>query len=158
MGSKTSAAPLGLFLTVNLIFFTLVSGCGLRRPCPKPKALTQASNAAMAASSATTATTSSAYNSTNYVEETGTCSKNALTFNACTGLLNGLLNYTIGTPPTTPCCSIMNGLVDFEASTCLCIAFKANIMGFQIPEIPICIALILNAYSRSVPVGFQCSE
>lgn len=47
MGPKTAAAPLCLLLTVYLVFFSVVSGCGLRRPRPKSKALTQPITRAM---------------------------------------------------------------------------------------------------------------
>ncbi|KAH7514141.1 hypothetical protein FEM48_Zijuj11G0057300 [Ziziphus jujuba var. spinosa] len=141
MGSKTTAS-LALFLIVNLVFFALVSSCGLRRPCPKPKPNANYTAAASRLSPLAN----------------GTCVKSALTFSACGGLLGGLLNITMGNPPTTPCCSLLDGLVDFEAATCLCIALKANIMGFEIPEIPICLALILNACSRNFPIGFHCGD
>ncbi|KAJ1392679.1 Hydrophobic seed protein [Sesbania bispinosa] len=58
--------------------------------------------------------------------------------------------------PVTPCCSLLNGLVDLEAAVCLCTALKANILGINL-NLPISLSLLLNVCSRQVPRDFQCA-
>ncbi|KHN09801.1 14 kDa proline-rich protein DC2.15 [Glycine soja] len=102
MASKTCSS-LALFLTLNLLFFSLVSACGV-----------------------------------------------------CANVLKGLLNVTLGQPPVTPCCTLLDGLVDLEAAVCLCTALKANVLGINL-NLPISLSLLLNVCSRQVPRDFQCA-
>ncbi|XP_061344028.1 14 kDa proline-rich protein DC2.15-like [Gastrolobium bilobum] len=113
MASKTYST-LALFLTLNLLFFALVSACG------------------------------------------GSCPRDALKLGVCANVLNGLLNVTLGQPPVTPCCSLLQGLVDLEAAVCLCTALKANILGINL-NLPISLSLLLNVCSKKVPRDFQCA-
>ncbi|XP_020225127.1 14 kDa proline-rich protein DC2.15 [Cajanus cajan] len=83
------------------------------------------------------------------------CPRDALKLGECAGVLNGLLNRTLGQPPITPCCSFFNGLLDHEAATCLCTALKANILGPKL-NFPFSFNLLLGACSRQVPRNFQC--
>uniref|UniRef100_A0A803PM15 Bifunctional inhibitor/plant lipid transfer protein/seed storage helical domain-containing protein n=1 Tax=Cannabis sativa TaxID=3483 RepID=A0A803PM15_CANSA len=98
--SKTSSASLAIFLTLNILFFTLLG--------------------------------------------------------ICANVLGGLINATIGTPPVTPCCTLIQGLADLEAAVCLCTAIRANILGINL-NIPLSLSLLLNVCSRNAPRGFQCS-
>ncbi|CAI9755358.1 unnamed protein product [Fraxinus pennsylvanica] len=86
----------------------------------------------------------------------GKCPRDSLKLGVCADLLNGLLNITIGTPPKTPCCSLIEGLVDLEAAVCLCTAIKANILGIHL-DIPLSLSLLLNVCSKKVPKGFICA-
>ncbi|KAJ4719078.1 14 kDa proline-rich protein DC2.15-like [Melia azedarach] len=133
MGSKSSAS-LALFLALNVLFFALVSACGTcPTPNPKPKP-----------------------NPTPSPSNKGSCPRDALKLGICADLLGGLLNVNIGTPPKTPCCTLIQGLADLEAAVCLCTAIKANILGINL-NIPLSLGLLLNVCEKKVPSGFQCA-
>ncbi|WJX89041.1 hypothetical protein P8452_71065 [Trifolium repens] len=133
MASKTCSS-LAIFLTINLLFFSFVSACGSDKckPTPKPKP-------------------SPTPNSS------GSCPRDTLKFGVCGNVLSGLLNITIGQPPMAPCCSLLNGLVDLEAASCLCTALKANILGVIHVDLPISLSLLLSVCSRKVPHDFKCA-
>ncbi|KAK2409712.1 14 kDa proline-rich protein DC2.15 [Trifolium repens] len=141
MASKT-CSTLAIFLTINLLFFSLVSACGsycnpTPNPTPKPKPRPNP-------------------NPYNPTPSSGSCPRDALKLGVCANVLNGLLNITLGQPPVAPCCSLLNGLVDLEAAACLCTALKANILGINL-NLPISLSLLLNVCSRKVPHDFQCA-
>ncbi|KAG4172876.1 hypothetical protein ERO13_A11G026100v2 [Gossypium hirsutum] len=77
-----------------------------------------------------------------------------LKLGVCANVLD-LVNVTVGSPQVSPCCSLLDGLVDIDAATCLCTAIRANILGINL-NIPVSLSLILNACSRNAPTGFQC--
>ncbi|KAF8027079.1 hypothetical protein BT93_E0103 [Corymbia citriodora subsp. variegata] len=137
MAYSKSSASVALFLTLNLLFFALVSSC-VTCPSPKPRPRP---------GPRPTPTPS---------PSTGACPRDALKLGVCADVLGSLLNVTVGTPPVTPCCSLLNGLVDLEAAVCLCTAIKANILGINL-NIPISLSLLLNVCSRQVPPGFKCA-
>ena len=131
MASKRSAA-LALFLTLNLVFFVLTSGCGeCPSPKPKPKPKPKPNPTPK------------------------TCPRDTLKLGVCADVL-GLVKITIGKPPVTPCCTLLEGLADLEAAVCLCTALKANILGNNL-NIPISLSLLLNVCSKEVPSDFQCA-
>ena len=107
MASKTCSS-LALFLTLNLIFFSLVSACGYT-PCPGPNPKPRPNP-----------------NPNPNPSPSGSCPRDALKLGVCANVLN-LVNVTLGQPPVTPCCTLLDGLVDLEAAVCLCTALKANI-------------------------------
>ncbi|XP_047342348.1 14 kDa proline-rich protein DC2.15-like [Impatiens glandulifera] len=121
---------LALFLLFNILFFTFASACDTCPPKPKPKP--------------------------KHKHSKGTCPKDTLKLGVCADVLNGLLNVTIGKPPKTPCCSLIEGLVDLEAAVCLCTAIKANVLGIHL-NVPLSLSLLLNVCSKKVPEGFQCA-
>lgn len=123
--ASKATASLAFLLALNLFFFSLVSACGNCYPNPTPS------------------------------PENGKCPKDTLKLGVCAKLLGGLVDATIGKPPVTPCCSLINGLVDLEAAVCLCTALKANVLGKDL-NIPISLSLLLNACGKKVPNGFQC--
>lgn len=139
MASKTCSS-LAIFLTINLLFFSLVSACGsyscnpTPKPTPKPKPKPTPSP----------------------TPSSGTCPRDALQLGVCANVLNGLLNVTLGQPPVKPCCTLLDGLVDLEAAVCLCTALKANVLGINL-NLPISLSLLLNVCSKKVPRGFQCA-
>ncbi|XP_030467727.2 14 kDa proline-rich protein DC2.15-like [Syzygium oleosum] len=135
MASSKSSASVALFLALNLLFFALVSSCGT---CPSPKPRPRPRPTPSPSPS------------------TASCPRDALKLGVCADVLGSLLNVTVGTPPVTPCCSLLNGLVDLEAAVCLCTAIKANILGINL-NIPLSLSLLLNVCSRTVPPGFQCA-
>lgn len=129
-----------LLVLVNLLFFTLVSSTYV--PCPpppsskpkrKPKPPTPKPNPPKA-----------------------TCPKDTLKLGVCADVLKGLLHLVVGTPPKTPCCSLIEGLVDLEAAVCLCTAIKANVLGIHL-NVPVSLSLLLNYCGKKVPSGFQCA-
>ncbi|XP_068634257.1 14 kDa proline-rich protein DC2.15-like [Aristolochia californica] len=143
MASKSSASAAVLLLTLNLLFFSLVtahdssvssrlcwSGCGKPNPSPNPNPKP----------SPTPASTK--------------CPRDTLKLGICANVL-GLVNATVGSPPTLPCCSLLDGLVDLEAAVCLCTAITANVLGINI-NIPISLSLLLNVCGKTPPTGFQC--
>ena len=125
MASKTCSS-LALFLALNLLSFSLVSACGSYScPSPKPKPKANPNPSPSGAS----------------------CPRDALKLGVCANVLKGLLNVTLGQPPVTPCCTLLDGLVDLEAAVCLCTALKANILGINL-NLSISLSLLLNACSR----------
>ncbi|XP_047951536.1 pEARLI1-like lipid transfer protein 3 [Salvia hispanica] len=84
------------------------------------------------------------------------CPRDALKLGICANVLGNLLNVTIGTPPVTPCCTLVQGLADLEAAVCLCTVIRANILGLNI-SLPIALTLLLNVCSREVPRDFLCA-
>ena len=136
MASKTCSS-LALFLTLNLIFFSLVSACGYT-PCPGPNPKPRPNP-----------------NPNPNPSPSGSCPRDALKLGVCANVLN-LVNATLGQPPVTPCCSLLDGLVDLEAAVCLCTALKANILGINL-NLPISLSLLLNVCSRKAPRDFQCA-
>ncbi|KAK6936320.1 Hydrophobic seed protein domain [Dillenia turbinata] len=131
MESKASIS-LAFFLILNLLFFTMISACGTcyNPPNPKPRPTP----------SPTPVTPSPAL----------ACPRDALKLGVCANLLGGLIGVVVGSPPVTPCCSLLAGLVDLEAAICLCTAIKANVLGI-ILDIPLSLSLLLNVCSRTVP-------
>ncbi|OIT37494.1 PREDICTED: 14 kDa proline-rich protein DC2.15-like [Nicotiana attenuata] len=134
MASNNTFPSVALFLCLNLILFSMVSGCGT---CPKPKPKPKPSCPPPLSS------------------ETATCPIDTLKLGVCADVL-GLVNAVIGSPPVTPCCSLLSGLANVEAALCLCTAIKANILGINL-NVPISLSLLLNVCSKEAPSGFQCS-
>ncbi|XP_047342672.1 14 kDa proline-rich protein DC2.15-like [Impatiens glandulifera] len=125
----TNLKTLSLFLLVNILFFTFSNACYTCPPEPKPTPSPSPIKAK--------------------------CPTDTLKLGVCADVLNGLINVKVGAPPVTPCCSLIEGLVDLEAAVCLCTAIKANILGINL-NIPISLSLLLNVCSKNVPEGFQC--
>jgi hypothetical protein len=84
------------------------------------------------------------------------CPVDGLKFGACAGALNNWLNgVVVGTVPTTPCCGLFFGLINFEAATCACKAIKANVLGVNV-DAAISLKFLLNNCGKDVPDGFTC--
>lgn len=132
-------AKLALFLALNLIFFTLVSACG---DCPKPKPKPKPKPACPPPP---------------YVpKEKTTCPRDTIKLGVCANLLGGLIGAVIGSPPKTPCCTLLEGLADLEAAVCLCTAIKANVLGINL-NVPLSLSLLLNVCEKKAPQGFLCA-
>ncbi|GAU15083.1 hypothetical protein TSUD_08210 [Trifolium subterraneum] len=82
------------------------------------------------------------------------CPKDTLKLGVCADILGN--NVIVGTPISSKCCTLLQGLADLEAALCLCTAIKANVLGNNL-NIPITLSLLLSACEKSVPSGFQCS-
>ncbi|XP_022957726.1 14 kDa proline-rich protein DC2.15-like [Cucurbita moschata] len=139
MASKATAS-LAFLLSLNLLFFSLVSACNncyVPAPVPpKPKPCPPT----------TKPSPSSSY---------GKCPRDTLKLGVCAKLLGGLVDVNLGKPPVTPCCTLIEGLADLEAAVCLCTAIKASVLGINL-NIPVSLSLLLNVCSKNVPKGFQC--
>ncbi|RWR80661.1 proline-rich protein DC2.15-like protein isoform X2 [Cinnamomum micranthum f. kanehirae] len=127
MATKVSTASAALFLSLNLLFFSLVTANGVPCPTPAPK----------------------------HHHKHASCPKDTLKLGVCADLL-GLVNVVVGSPPTLPCCSLIAGLVDLEAAVCLCTAIKANVLGINL-NIPLSLSWLLNVCGKKTPSGFQCA-
>ncbi|PQM40685.1 14 kDa proline-rich protein DC2.15-like [Prunus yedoensis var. nudiflora] len=135
-------ATIALLLSLNLVFFTTVSSdhhVPLLTPIPT---LEQPPSTPTPSPSPSPPIAS--------------CPKDTLKLGVCGDLLNDLVHLVVGTPPQTPCCSLITGLVDVDAAICLCIAIKANVLGINL-NVPVSLNLLLNYCGKSVPTGFQCA-
>ncbi|XP_058086414.1 14 kDa proline-rich protein DC2.15-like [Magnolia sinica] len=130
MASKTFATT-AIFLSLNLLFFSLVTSTYVPCPPAAPKPHHK------------------------HHDKHPSCPKDTLKLGVCADLL-GLVNVVIGSPPTLPCCSLLEGLADLEAAVCLCTAIKANILGINL-NIPVSLSLLLNTCGKKYPSGFQCA-
>ncbi|GMP36199.1 hypothetical protein CsSME_00008403 [Camellia sinensis var. sinensis] len=126
-----------LLLSLNLLFFTLVSSNYVPCPPPPPK-------------------TPKHHHKPPSPPAKATCPRDTLKLAVCANLLNDLVHLVIGTPPKTPCCTLIQGLADLEAAVCLCTAIKANVLGINL-NVPISLSLLLNYCGKNVPSGFQCA-
>ncbi|CAL1401432.1 unnamed protein product [Linum trigynum] len=132
--ASRAAASTALLLALNLLFFTLVSSTY----CPPPAA------------------PKGHKHHHKHPSKGGKCPKDTLKLGVCANLLNDLVHLVVGTPATTPCCSLLGDLVDLEAAVCLCTALKANVLGLNL-NVPIALSLLLNVCGKSAPEGFQCA-
>ncbi|KAM4081624.1 hypothetical protein ACJW30_11G106200 [Castanea mollissima] len=139
MASK-AIATMAFLLSLNLLFFTMVTSANVA--CPPP--------------SKTTKHTPQHSQPNLPTNKPATCPKDTLKLGVCANLLNDLVHIVVGTPPKTPCCSLIQGLVDLEAAVCLCTAIKANVLGINL-NVPVSLSLLLNYCGKNVPKGFQCA-
>ncbi|XP_062119523.1 14 kDa proline-rich protein DC2.15-like [Humulus lupulus] len=138
MASRAQAS-IALLLSLNLVFFTMVSSTYV--PCPPPPHKHHPKNPSAPAVPAP--------------YSKAKCPMDTLKLGVCANLLNDLVHLVVGAPPKTPCCSLIGGLVDLEAAVCLCTAIKANILGINL-NVPVSLSLLLNYCGKGVPSGFQC--
>ncbi|MQM22172.1 hypothetical protein Taro_055220, partial [Colocasia esculenta] len=131
MASKVPASA-ALFLSLNLLFFAVVSGCNTGCPSPTPKPPKPTPTPSFP----------------------GKCPINTLKLGVCANLLQGLIKAKVGKPPKEPCCGLINGLVDLEAAVCLCTAIKANVLGIKL-NLPVSLTLLVNYCGKKVPKGFH---
>lgn len=131
------ASKAAILLSLNLLFFTVVSSTYVPSCSPPPPK----------------------DHSHNYPPvpkpKEHTCPKDTIKFGVCADLL-GLVNVQLGKPPKTPCCSLIQGLANLEAAVCLCTALKANVLGINL-DIPVKLTLLLNYCGKGVPKGFVCA-
>ncbi|XP_058728618.1 lipid transfer protein EARLI 1-like [Vicia villosa] len=112
------------------------------KPCPPPTTSTPPSPTPPTASPPTPSTSQK-------------CPKDTLKLGVCANLL-GLVNVVVGSPASSKCCTLIQGLADLDAAICLCTAIKANVLGINL-NVPITLSLLLSACQKSVPSGFKCS-
>ena len=159
MASKALAST-ALLLSLNILFFTMVSSTYV--PCPPPPSKGHKHQPPPKNPPSTKPTPPKNPPSTkptppmNPPSTKPTCPNDALKLGVCANLLNDLIHLVVGTPPNTPCCSLIGGLVDLEAAVCLCTAIKANVLGINL-NVPLSLSLLLNFCGKKVPSGFQCA-
>ncbi|KAL3746552.1 hypothetical protein ACJRO7_015504 [Eucalyptus globulus] len=83
------------------------------------------------------------------------CPRDTLKLGACVDLLGGVVSVVVGTPASSPCCALLEGLADLDVALCLCTAIKANVLGINL-NIPIALSAIVSACGKSIPPGFKC--
>ncbi|GFY96922.1 hypothetical protein Acr_11g0012280 [Actinidia rufa] len=79
------------------------------------------------------------------------CPRDTLTLGYCIDLL-GMVS---GSPVSSKCCALVEGLEDTEAAVCLCTAIKDNVLGIEL-NMPVALSLLMSACEKSIPPGFQC--
>ncbi|KAI0499788.1 hypothetical protein KFK09_017996 [Dendrobium nobile] len=138
MATSTTSSPASaaLLLTINLLFFSMVSSCST---CPTPNPPIPPSPTAPCSTPPPAAK----------------CPRNVVKLGACADAL-GLINLNLGKPPKVPCCTLLQGLADLEAAVCLCTVLKANVLGIHL-NLPIKLSLLLDYCGKGVPSGFQCA-
>ncbi|KAK4425465.1 proline-rich protein DC2.15 [Sesamum alatum] len=138
--ASRAATSTALLLLFNLLFFTMVTSTSV--PCPPTPT--------------TPTPTPSHGHGHGHKHSKAKCPKDTLKLGVCANLLNDLVHLVVGTPPKTPCCTLIEGLVDLEAAVCLCTAIKANVLGINL-NVPVSLSLLLNYCGKKLPTGFQCA-
>ncbi|CAN4127600.1 unnamed protein product [Withania somnifera] len=139
--AKFAISSIALLLTLNILFFTMVSSTYV--PCPPP--------------SKSTPTPTPSTPSSSTPSSKGKCPKDTLKLKACASLLNDLVHLVVGSSPAkTKCCSLIKGLADLDAAVCLCTAIKGNVLGINL-NVPLSLSLLLNNCGKYVPKDFQCA-
>ncbi|RAL54688.1 unnamed protein product [Cuscuta campestris] len=133
-----SFASLALLLTLNLVFFTLVTSTYV--PCP-PKG---------------GGGPSGGHGHHHHGHSKAKCPRDTLKLRACGDLLNDLVHLVVGTPLQNQCCPLIEGLVDLDAAVCLCTAVKADVLSVINLEVSLALTLILNYCGKNMPEGFNC--
>ncbi|XP_038679496.1 putative lipid-binding protein AIR1 [Tripterygium wilfordii] len=80
------------------------------------------------------------------------CPRSVLDLKVCANVLNWV-NVKVG--DSSPCCKLIDNLVDLDAAVCLCTALKASVLGAKL-DIPVSFKLLLNDCNKKVPVDFKC--
>ena len=144
--AKFAISSIALLLTLNILFFTMVSSTNV--PCPPTPSKGHSKPHPKPTPTPSTPSTPSSK---------GKCSKDTLKLKVCANLLNDLVHLVIGSDPAkTPCCSLIHGLADLDAAVCLCTAIKANLLGINL-NVPLSLSLLLNNCGKYVPKDFQCA-
>ncbi|KAJ4704601.1 putative 14 kDa proline-rich protein DC2.15 [Melia azedarach] len=133
MGSK-AAASTALLLSLNLIFFTLLTS--------------------IPSSSASSEILNSKPKPTAAAAES--C-KDKIKLDLCVGLLNDSVSLEVGNPDH-PCCSLLGDLVRLEGRACGCISINLNLLNLVHLNIPnLGLELLVSSCKSKLPPGFQCS-
>ncbi|OIT20107.1 PREDICTED: 14 kDa proline-rich protein DC2.15-like [Nicotiana attenuata] len=141
--AKFAISSIALLLTLNILFFTMVSSTNV--PCPPPPHSKPHPKPTPTPSTPSTPSSK------------GKCPKDTLKLKVCANLLNDLVHLVIGSSPAkTECCSLIQGLADLDAAVCLCTAIKANVLGINL-NVPLSLSLLLNNCGKYAPKNFQCA-
>ncbi|XWS08253.1 hypothetical protein CRYUN_Cryun41cG0063900 [Craigia yunnanensis] len=156
MASNVMAST-ALFLSFNLLFFTLVSSTYVDSSSNGGGGiLDDLSNGGSSNGNNRLVNVNVLLNSGNPLGQgQGRC--NPLNLGVCASLLGGLVDVELGNVPTKPCCSLIQGLVDLEVALCLCTAVRANVLGIINLDLPINLSLLLNNCGRTPALEYMCS-
>ncbi|XP_071722007.1 putative lipid-binding protein AIR1 [Rutidosis leptorrhynchoides] len=155
MASKTA-----LLLALNIVFFALISSAP--RVVQSSSSNNKSSNCTESPSpskshsnsSSSSGKTPSTTNSNNTK-----CSMDMIRLGVCINVLNGLVNATIGNPPTVPCCSVIKGLLDLEVAACICMNIKLGLLyGIVNVNIPLKINAMLDQCDHKNVHRFECAD
>lgn len=152
--AKMISASAALFLALNLLFAFLVTADNPTSN-PTPYHTLNSGSGGCGSGGSGSGGAGSGGSGSGGSGSRGTCPRDALKLGVCANLL-GLVNVTVGSPPTLPCCSLLQGLVDLVAAVCLCTAIRANVLGINL-NVPLSLSLVINDCGRRVPNGFQCA-
>ncbi|TQD69111.1 hypothetical protein C1H46_045355 [Malus baccata] len=156
MASSKAVATIALLISLNILSFTTVSANHHASKCPPPPPPKTPTCPPPPPPKTPKCPTPATPASPQNPPAKASCPKDTLKLGVCGDLLNDLVTIVVGTPPKTPCCSLIGGLADLEAAVCLCTAIKANVLGINL-DVPVSLSLLLNYCGKSVPKGFQCS-
>uniref|UniRef100_A0A7N1A2L3 Bifunctional inhibitor/plant lipid transfer protein/seed storage helical domain-containing protein n=1 Tax=Kalanchoe fedtschenkoi TaxID=63787 RepID=A0A7N1A2L3_KALFE len=139
MASKTLPTA-ALLLSLNLLLLTMVTSTSV--PCTPPPSKGHKRH--------------HHHHPKHPTKPPAACPKDTLKLGVCADLLNDLVHLVVGTPPKSPCCTLIEGLANLEAAVCLCTAVKANVLGINL-DVPVSLSLLLNYCGKSVPAGYKCA-
>ncbi|GMI80405.1 hypothetical protein like AT4G12520 [Hibiscus trionum] len=143
MASSVNAST-ALFLSLNLLFFALVSSHNSDSNSKGSSCTTNSRNPIVVRPGDVLPSSRG---------QSGTC--NPLNLGVCLNLLS-LVDVVLGNVPTKPCCSLIEGLLELEAAVCLCTTIRANVLGINI-NLPISLSLLLNNCGRRVDTEYICN-
>ncbi|KAJ4705632.1 36.4 kDa proline-rich protein [Melia azedarach] len=83
------------------------------------------------------------------------CPIDTLKLGACVNVLGGLINVGIGDGAKRECCPLLGGLVDLDASLCLCTAIKIHLEHVIDLVIPLALDLLVGCGKDAST--FRCS-
>ncbi|KAF4374684.1 hypothetical protein F8388_020205 [Cannabis sativa] len=132
MNSKAQISIV-FFLSLNLVFFTMVSSTCHNGICPPPPFVGHHRHHLSPPNSGSI------------------CSLNHLKFGCCGNLISNFGDIIVGTPGSSPCCNLLLGLVDLEAAVCLCTALKANVLGIINLDVSIAVEKFLSICGKDMP-------
>ncbi|XP_043710303.1 pEARLI1-like lipid transfer protein 1 [Telopea speciosissima] len=155
MASK-AASSIALLFMLNIYFFSLVSSTYCPPPPPKCSRCKPSPSPPKSPKPPSKSPPKSPNPPSPPKSPTSSCPIDTLKLGVCANVLQSLLNISLGTPPTSSCCSLIQNLVDLDAALCLCTAIKANLLGINL-NVPISLSLLLNYCGKNVPSGYQCS-
>ncbi|CAK8570007.1 unnamed protein product [Lathyrus sativus] len=143
-----------LIILLSLLSYSIFShACESCNPKPKPTPPPTPSTTPTTSTPPPSTTTPTASPPTPSTSQK--CPSDTLKLGVCANLL-GLVNVVVGSPASSKCCALIQGLADLDAAICLCTAIKANVLGINL-NVPVTLSLLLSACQKSIPSGFQCS-
>ncbi|KAI3861242.1 hypothetical protein MKX03_016664 [Papaver bracteatum] len=159
MAASKALTPAVLFLSLNILFFTLVTSTYVSCPPPPKKSVTP-KHPPMKTPSKPSSPKSPPPKPSSPKSPPSTkpvsCPRDTLKLGVCANLLNDIVHVVVGTPANSPCCSLISGLTDLQAAVCLCTAIKAQVLGINL-NVAVDLSLIINTCGKKVPSGFKCA-
>lgn len=82
------------------------------------------------------------------------CSFDILKLGLCLDVLGGLVHVGLGKPVENVCCPVLQGLLELEATVCLCTAIKLRVLNLDI-YIPLALQVLITC-GEDPPQGYFC--